>query len=76
MICKLSLHSTNKAKLKSKLKELTSRSKGFGYEKCKIRLKEYIQGWIYYYNLADMKSYLQSVDERLRRRLQMCILKC
>ncbi|MEG0560773.1 MAG: group II intron maturase-specific domain-containing protein [Muribaculaceae bacterium] len=59
-----------------KLKGLTFRSKGFGYERCKIKLKEYIQGWICYYKLSDMKSYLQSVDEWLRRRLRMCIWKC
>jgi len=75
-VCKLSLHSKSKVKLRLKLKELTSRSKGFGYERCKIKLKEYIQGWISYYKLADMKKYLQSVDEWLRRRLRMCIWKC
>lgn len=75
-VCKLSLHSKSKAKLKSTLKDLTSRSKGFGYERCKNKLKEYIQGWIVYYKLADMKSFLQSVDEWLRRRLRMCIWKC
>ena len=68
--CKLSLHPESKGKLKSKLKELTSRSKGFGYERCKIKLKEYIRGWTGYYQLADMRSYLQSVDEWLRRRLR------
>lgn len=75
-VCKLSLHSKSKAKLKSTLKDLTSRSKGFGYERCKSKLKEYVQGWIGYYKLADMKGFLQSVDEWLRRRLRMCIWKC
>lgn len=75
-ICKLCLHPKSKDKLKSRLKEITSRSKGFGYEKCKANLKEYIQGWIGYYKLAEMKSFLQSVDEWLRRRLRMCIWKC
>lgn len=75
-ICRLSLHSKSKAKLKSKLKELTSRSKGFGYDRCKIKLKEYIRGWISYYKLADMNKYLQSVDKWLRRRLRMCIWRC
>ena len=75
-VCKLSLHSKSKAKLKSTLKDLTSRGKGFGYERCKNKLKEYIEGWIGYYKLADMKSFLQSVDEWLRRRLRMCIWKC
>lgn len=63
-------------KLKSKLKDITSRSKGFGYESCKVKLREYIHGWIGYYRLADMKNYLQSVDEWLRRRLRLCIWKC
>lgn len=75
-LCKLCLHSKSKYKLRLRLKEITSRSKGFGYEKCKTKLKEYIQGWIGYYKLADMKNYLQSVDEWLRRRLRMCIWKC
>lgn len=75
-VCKLSLHPKSKEKLKSKLKDLTSRSKGFGYERCKIKLKEYIQGWIGYYKLAEMNKYLHSVDEWLRRRLRMCIWKC
>ena len=75
-VCKLSLHSKSKEKLKSKLKDLTSRSKGFGYERCKIKLKEYVQGWIGYYKLAEMKKFLYSVDEWLRIRLRMCIWKC
>lgn len=75
-ICKLCLHSKSKDKLRLRLKEITSRSKGFGYEKCKTKLKEYIQGWIGYYKLAEMKKFVQSVDEWLRRRLRMCIWKC
>lgn len=75
-ICKLTLHPKSKAKLKLRLKKLTSRSKGFGYEKCKAQLIEYIQGWIGYYKLAEMKNYLQTVDKWLRRRLRMCIWKC
>lgn len=75
-LCKLSLSPKSKVKLKSKLKAITSRSKGFGYESCKVKLREYIHGWIGYYRFADMKSYLQSVDKWLRRRLRMCIWKC
>jgi len=73
--CRLSLHKLSLQKMKSKLKELTSRSNGMGYEQRKFKLKQYIQGWINYYKLADMKSHLQSTDEWLRRRIRMCIWK-
>ena len=75
-VCRFSLHSSSKEKLKFKLKKLTSRSNGFSYEKCKAKLKGYIQGWMSYYKLADMKIFLSSTDEWLRRRLRMCIWKC
>ncbi|MFR9504375.1 MAG: reverse transcriptase domain-containing protein, partial [Rikenellaceae bacterium] len=39
-------------------------------------LREYIQGWITYYHLADMKQHLRDVDKWLRRRIRMCIWKC
>jgi len=72
---RLSLHKLSLQKMKSKLKELTSRSNGMSYERRKFKLKQYIQGWINYYKLADMKTYLQSIDEWLRRRIRMCIWK-
>ena len=38
--CQLTVHPKSKAKMKSKLKELTSRSNGWGYAKRKQKLKE------------------------------------
>ena len=73
--CQLMVHSKSKAKMKSRLKELTSRSNGWGYAKRKQKLKEYIRGWIGYYHLANMKSFLLKTDEWLRRRIRMCIWK-
>ena len=66
--CQLTVHPKSKAKMKSKLKELTSRSNGWGYAKRKQKLKEYIQGWVGYYHLANMKRLLLDTDEWLRRR--------
>ena len=40
--------------MKAKLKELTSRSNGWGYAKRKQKLKEYIRGWVGYYHLANL----------------------
>ncbi|MFV0506556.1 MAG: group II intron maturase-specific domain-containing protein, partial [Bacteroidales bacterium] len=69
--CRLSLHKPSLQKLKARLKELTSRSNGMGYEQRKLQLTRYIRGWINYYKLADMKTHLQRVDEWYRRRLRM-----
>ena len=73
--CQLTVHPKSKAKMKSRLKELTSRSNGWGYAKRKQKLKAYIRGWIDYYHLANMKRFLLETDEWLRRRIRMCIWK-
>ena len=73
--CRLTVHPKSKSKMKSRLKELTNRSNGWGYVKRKQKLKEYIRGWIGYYHLADMKRFLLDTDEWLRRRIRMCIWK-
>ena len=73
--CQLTVHPKSKAKMKSRLKELTSRSNGWGYAKRKQKLKEYIRGWVGYYHLANMKRLLIDTDEWLRHRIRMCIWK-
>lgn len=47
----LCVHPKSKVKMKLRLKELTGRSNGMGYERRKQKLKEYIRGWIGYYHL-------------------------
>lgn len=73
--CQLAVHPKAKAKMKAKLKELTSRSNGWGYAKRKQKLTEYIRGWVGYYHLANMKRLLMDTDSWLRRRIRMCIWK-
>lgn len=73
--CCLSVHAKSYAKLKSRLKELTARSNGMGYEKRKSYLSLFIRGWLECFKLADMKKRLQTQDEWYRRRLRMCIWK-
>ena len=72
--CLLTVHP--KTKMKANLKELTSRSNGWGHERRKQKLKEYIRGWIGYYHLAQIKRLCLETDEWLRRRIRMCIWKC
>ena len=73
--CRLRLHEKSEAKLRRKLKQITSRSNGMGYEQRKTALRNYLQGWTEYFNLADMGSKVVAIDQWLRRRLRMCIWK-
>lgn len=73
--CRLRVHPKSITKMKAKLKELTSRSNGWGNERRKESLSQYIKGWINYFKLADMKQILLRTDEWYRRRLRMVIWK-
>ncbi len=72
---RLRVHPKSIAKMKERIKTLTSRSNGWGYARRKVALRQYITGWVNYFKLADMKSLLIRVDEWYRRRLRMIIWK-
>lgn len=61
--------------MKTRIKELTSRSNGWGNDRRKEALSQYIKGWLQYFRLADMKTLLEGIDEWYRRRLRMVIWK-
>jgi len=73
--CSIRTHNKSIAKMKAKIKELTSRSKGWGNERSKEALTQYIMGWLNYFRLADMKNLLVRIDEWFRRRLRSLIWK-
>lgn len=73
--CRIRTHSKSIAKMKSKIKDLTSRSNGWGNYRRKEALRQYITGWLNYFCLADMKSLLERIDEWYRRRLRSLIWK-
>lgn len=72
---RLRLHPKTITKMRAKLKALTSRSNGWGNERRKEKLRQYIIGWVNYFKLADMKTLLERIDEWYRRRLRMVIWK-
>lgn len=74
-IGRLRVHPKSLTKMKERIKELTSRSNGWGDAKRKESLRQYITGWVNYFKLADMKMLLPKVDEWYRRRLRMVIWK-
>ncbi len=63
------------SKMKLKVKELTSRSNGWGTDRRKESLRQYIIGWVNYFRLADMQKLLLRIDEWFRRRIRMVIWK-
>ncbi len=68
--CKLRVHPKSIEKMKAKLKELTSRSNGWGNEYRALKLTQFIRGWVNYFGLADMKSMVNKMDEWLRHRIR------
>ncbi len=72
---RLRVHPKSIAKMKERIRTLTSRSNGWGYLRRKEALRQYITGWVNYFKLADMKMLLGRVDEWYRRRLRMVIWK-
>jgi group II intron reverse transcriptase/maturase len=72
---RLRVHGKSVAKMRSKIRELTSRSNGWGYARRKEALKGFIMGWVNYFKLADMKMLMNETDEWYRRRLRMVFWK-
>ena len=72
---RLRIHPKSVSKMKTRIKQLTSRSNGWGNERRKEVLSQYIKGWVHYFKLADMRKLLEKTDEWYRRRLRMVIWK-
>ncbi len=72
---RLRVHPKSIAKMKERIKTLTSRSNGWGNARRKEALRQYITGWVNYFKLADMRKLLERVDTWYRRRLRMVIWK-
>jgi hypothetical protein len=72
---RLRIHPKSAIKMRTRIKQLTSRSNGWGNERRKRALSQYIKGWVQYFKLADMRKLLEGTDEWYRRRLRMVIWK-
>jgi len=62
-------------RFKEKVRDLTSRTWSIDMRKRVERLNQYLRGWLGYFQLAEIKKLVQQLDEWLRRRLRMCLLK-
>lgn len=72
---RLRVHKKSQMKMRTRIKELTSRSRVNSYEMWKQTLKRFVVGWVNYFKLADMKKLLESTDEWMRRRIRMVFWK-
>ena len=68
--CRFRVHSKSIKKMKDKIRELTSRSNGWGNEYRALKLTQYIRGWVNYFGMADMKNLLKGTDEWLRHKIR------
>lgn len=68
--CRFRVHPKSKEKMKSRIRELTSRNNGWGNEYRTLKLTQFIRGWINYFKLTDMKGLLNNTEEWLRRRIR------
>lgn len=68
-------HEISIQKLKSRLKQLTSRSWGISLKMRFLKIKQLVEGWINYYRIGNFKRKCQRIDEWIRFRIRMCIWK-
>jgi group II intron reverse transcriptase/maturase len=61
--------------MKARVRELTSRSKGWGFSEVVITLRRYLLGWKAYFGLAETPSDFATLDGWIRRRLRALIIK-
>jgi RNA-directed DNA polymerase len=57
------------------LKQITKRSRGVSLDKVLNEIKMSMRGWINYYGIAQIKTFLTRTNEWLRRRIRMYIWK-
>lgn len=68
-------HKTAKEKFKRRLKELTSRKRPGNFIQITKEINRYTVGWINYFGIGQMKTYLKEISGWLNRRLRQLCLK-
>jgi RNA-directed DNA polymerase len=62
-------------KMKARVRELTSRAKGWSFADVVATLRRYLLGWNAYFGLAETPSVFVALDGWIRRRLRVLIMK-
>ena len=69
------IHPKSIKRFKAKVKQITKRNRGRKFDQIVQELKEYTDGWVIYYGIADMKKIMATLNQWIRRRLRMYIWK-
>jgi group II intron reverse transcriptase/maturase len=69
------VHGKSWKKMKSKLKELSSRRSCQSIRPALEKIKVFMRGWLNYYGIADMKNKIDKLNSWLYHRIRMCIWK-
>jgi len=72
---RIKVHKKSIEKMKTRIKEITSRRTSISHELRALKLKRYVIGWVNYFKIADMTYLLKTIDSWLRRRLRQIYWK-
>lgn len=72
---KLRIAPKTREKFKATIRKLTSRRKSISMKERLENLKAYLLGWAGYFGIAEANWIFHELDEWIRRRLRMCLLK-
>lgn len=68
-------HEKSIEKFKRKLKQLTNRSWSISLDYRIKKINEVVRGWVNYFRICNMKTYMESISKHLRRRIRCIIWK-
>jgi hypothetical protein len=69
------IHPKSVKRFKDRIRGITKRNRGVKFDRVVRELRQYTEGWIQYYGIADMKKLMESMNQWTRRRLRMYIWK-
>ncbi|PIC84900.1 group II intron reverse transcriptase/maturase [Sporosarcina sp. P20a] len=72
---KIRPHQKAKSTVKKKLKKITKRNRGKSIEVLFKQIKQLMTGWINYYGISEMKSFMNDLNGWLKRRMRQYIWK-
>lgn len=72
---KIRPHQAAKSTVKQKLKKATKRNRGASIEVLFKQIKQLMTGWINYYGISEMKSFMNNLNGWLKRRIRQYIWK-
>lgn len=69
------IHEKSIDRFKAKVRELTRRNQGNSVEYMLYKLRQYTVGWLGYYAIADMKMFMQNMNEWIQRKIRTYVWK-